>query len=353
MSTTARMALDQIGQKLKSARESQGLSLADIYQRTKIPINHLQSIDTGNTDELPEPVYVSGFIRRYAECVGLNGQALSDEYKSQVDSNGNGAGRAHRAIAGEPVIIAAPSSRAVKIDQSGPSVFKTMGVSVFWIVVILGLITFLFWWNSNNNSAQDTAPILSLRDQPNRFNNVAPSQTPAATDKSQAPDANTPSDSRISLTASQHVWAEVKSVSSGDSLFTGYLEAGDRRDFQDGQGLRVRAGNGGSLTVEFMGKSETFGQNGKVAERVFMAKTAGGQDVAVQPDKPAAATAAPPKPIVKKVTQKPAAADSANTRRFRRLENSSSSTYIPGESLGAGRSSVAPLRYTEGRLDSD
>jgi hypothetical protein len=66
-------------------------------------------------------------------------------------------------------------------------------------------------------------------------------------------------DNKIALSASQHVWVEVKSVASGQSLFTGYLEMGERRDFQDAQGLRVRAGNGGSLTVDYLGKSEAFG----------------------------------------------------------------------------------------------
>ncbi|HEY9786147.1 MAG TPA: RodZ domain-containing protein, partial [Candidatus Obscuribacterales bacterium] len=245
------MALDQIGQKLKAARESQGLSLADIYQRTKIPINHLQSIDNGIADDLPEPVYVSGFIRRYAECVGLNGQALSDEYRSFVDgANGNGRhAKPQRSMMDQPIMVTVPHSRGVRIEQHGPGFFKTMGVSVFWIIAILGLITFLFWYNSNQNISQDTSPILSLRDQPNRFNNVGPTgATPqASTAAPAAPDQ--PTDSRITLIASQHVWVEVKSVATGDSLFTGYLEAGDRRDFQDSQGLRVRAGNGGSLSV--------------------------------------------------------------------------------------------------------
>ena len=50
------MSLDQIGQKLKSARDLSGLSLAQIQEKTKIPYNHLASIDAGNFDDLPEPV---------------------------------------------------------------------------------------------------------------------------------------------------------------------------------------------------------------------------------------------------------------------------------------------------------
>lgn len=352
MSTATDMVLESIGQKLKSAREGQGLSLSDIYQRTKIPVNHLQSIDNGAAEDLPEPVYVSGFIRRYAECVGLNPQSLVEEYRSQTEGNGNG--RKKGAVLDrpmQPVMMAPPHVRTVKIEQGGgPGILRTMGVSVFWIIVILGLITFLFWWNSNNQSQQDSTNILQPRDLPNRFSSVSPSGAPPlASDKTAAttPGDTEPTDSRISLSASQHVWVEVKSIASGDSLFTGYLEAGDRRDFQDAQGLRVRAGNGGSLSVEQNGKSSTFGLPGKITEKTFMAKTAGGATPADTTATTPAAGTAVVRPIVKKVTRRPAGDGGASAPR-RRLAPVGGDSYIPGESLRRSGSS-----YTDGRLDTD
>ena len=80
------MSFEQIGQKLKSAGDGTG-RIAQIQEKTKIPYNHLSAIDTGNFDDLPEPVYVSGFIKRYAECVGLDGQQLVDEYRSELDAS--------------------------------------------------------------------------------------------------------------------------------------------------------------------------------------------------------------------------------------------------------------------------
>ncbi len=62
------MSLATIGQKLRSAREAQGLTLVQIFERTKIPLNHLQAVEQGDSDELPEPVFIFGFIKRYAEC---------------------------------------------------------------------------------------------------------------------------------------------------------------------------------------------------------------------------------------------------------------------------------------------
>lgn len=346
------MVLETIGQKLKSAREGQGLSLSDIYQRTKIPVTHLQSIDNGAAEDLPEPVYVSGFIRRYAECVGLNPQSLVEEYRSADTANGNGRGKNRNAVLEQPVIIASPNARTIRIEQGSPGFLRTMGVSVFWIVVILGLITFLFWFNSNNNSQQDSQEVISLRNVPNRFNNVGASGAPLpAADKNGAPVGNTttPTDSRIALSANRGVWVEVKAVSSGDTLFSGNLEAGERRDFQDAQGLRVVAGSGGSLSVDTNGKSETFGLPGKRTERTFLAKTPAGATPSADGTTPATAAGTTPavRPIVKKVTRRPAG-DGAAAAPRRRIDRVGGDSYIPGESLGRGRSS-----YTDGRLDTD
>lgn len=354
VSTATTMVLESIGQKLKLAREGQGLSLSDIYQRTKIPVTHLQSIDNGAAEDLPEPVYVSGFIRRYAECVGLNPQSLVEEYRQQTEGNGNGRSKNKGAVLDrplQPVMMAPPHVRTVKMEQGGgPGILRTMGVSVFWIIVILGLITFLFWWNSNNQTPQDSSQVLSMRDLPNRLNSVSPSGAPpSATDKTlpAAPGDTEPTDSRISLSASQHVWVEVKSIGSGDSLFTGYLEAGDRRDFQDPQGLRVRAGNGGSLSVEQNGKSNTFGLPGKITEKTFMAKTAAGTTPDAGATSAATSGTAAVKPIVKKVTRRPTG-DGTTSAPRRRIAPVGGDRYIPGESLRRGGSS-----YTDGRLDTD
>ena len=51
---------EQIGQKLRNARESRGLTVGQIYDKTKISTANLEAIENGDIDQLPEPVYVSG-----------------------------------------------------------------------------------------------------------------------------------------------------------------------------------------------------------------------------------------------------------------------------------------------------
>src|SRR5438270_345899 len=150
------MSLEVIGQKLKAAREAQGLSLRQIYERTKIPINHLQALDLGQPDDLPEPVYVAGFIKRYAECIGLDGQVLADEYK-RADSPSNGDGKSKAAA--QPVYVTHDYLKHARIDNRAPS-YKLWP---FYIGAAIVLMVVLSWYSSqmsNNNQQDASAPSL-------------------------------------------------------------------------------------------------------------------------------------------------------------------------------------------------
>ncbi len=76
--------LAQIGAFLREKREQQGKSLQDIASSTYIRPQLLSGIETGDPELLPEPIFVQGFIRRYAETLGLKGVELSAQFT--VDS---------------------------------------------------------------------------------------------------------------------------------------------------------------------------------------------------------------------------------------------------------------------------
>lgn len=67
----------QIGQAIAQARLAQNLSLEQVHVRTLIPVCHLRALEEGNLDELPEDVYLRGFIRQVGNVLGLNGVTLA------------------------------------------------------------------------------------------------------------------------------------------------------------------------------------------------------------------------------------------------------------------------------------
>lgn len=73
-----------IGDKLRSAREAKGLTIADIEKTTKIQGRYLQAIEQNDFDKLPGDFYARAFIRQYAQIVGLDGKELLSEYHKDV-----------------------------------------------------------------------------------------------------------------------------------------------------------------------------------------------------------------------------------------------------------------------------
>ncbi len=70
-------SLRQVGQELRQAREALSVSLTQLHRQTLIPLSHLRALEMGHIEELPEDVYLRGFICRLGNALGLNGTAMA------------------------------------------------------------------------------------------------------------------------------------------------------------------------------------------------------------------------------------------------------------------------------------
>jgi cytoskeleton protein RodZ len=73
----------EIGNSLREARERQGLEFPEIEHATKVRSKYLRALEDEQFDVLPAQTYVKGFLRTYAEYLGLDGQLYVDEYNSR------------------------------------------------------------------------------------------------------------------------------------------------------------------------------------------------------------------------------------------------------------------------------
>ena len=71
----------RIGEALKRARTGQGIDARTAEERTKIRIKYLRALESEDWDVLPSPAYTKGFLRTYATMLGLDAEALVDEYR--------------------------------------------------------------------------------------------------------------------------------------------------------------------------------------------------------------------------------------------------------------------------------
>ncbi|MCC6808287.1 MAG: helix-turn-helix domain-containing protein [Deltaproteobacteria bacterium] len=70
---------------LMRLRESKGISLEQIAQRTKISMTHLRAIEANQYDKLPARVYVRGFVSQYARFLSLPQDRVCESYLQIYD----------------------------------------------------------------------------------------------------------------------------------------------------------------------------------------------------------------------------------------------------------------------------
>ncbi|HSI79555.1 MAG TPA: helix-turn-helix transcriptional regulator [Solirubrobacterales bacterium] len=77
--------MDRIGDTLRQARESRGIDLDEVARVTKIRPRFLAALEAEQWDALPGRAYVLGFLRTYAEYLGLDPTPLSEQLGRELD----------------------------------------------------------------------------------------------------------------------------------------------------------------------------------------------------------------------------------------------------------------------------
>ncbi|MCY7382996.1 MAG: helix-turn-helix domain-containing protein [Microcoleus sp. CAN_BIN18] len=96
--------LQELGRELRKGRQIRSLSIQQLHSQTLVPLHHIDSIENGEIDKLPQDIYVRGFILRLGDALGLDGSAMANAlpkpapspipgaYLSISDSNKSGEG---------------------------------------------------------------------------------------------------------------------------------------------------------------------------------------------------------------------------------------------------------------------
>jgi cytoskeletal protein RodZ len=70
-----------VGQRLKEAREDQRLTLEKVFEATRIRVQYLQGLEADDISMMPSPVQARGYLRNYAEFLGLNVEKVLEEMR--------------------------------------------------------------------------------------------------------------------------------------------------------------------------------------------------------------------------------------------------------------------------------
>jgi cytoskeletal protein RodZ len=74
--------IESVGNTLRQQREKKRMSLAEVSRVTRIPLATLESIELDHFDDLPGEVFVKGFLKSYAQTLGLSSDDIVARYSA-------------------------------------------------------------------------------------------------------------------------------------------------------------------------------------------------------------------------------------------------------------------------------
>jgi hypothetical protein len=137
----------EIGNSLREARLRQGVEYPDIERVTKIRQKYLRALEDESFETLPAQTYVKGFLRTYAEFLGLDGQLYVDEYNS-------------RYVTREDDVPFRPRRNTSRRPARGSDSSMVLG-AVVGIAVVCALV--IAAWKSGDESTPRTPPAVASR----------------------------------------------------------------------------------------------------------------------------------------------------------------------------------------------
>lgn len=129
LTETAQAVPETAGSRLRAAREEKRLELAHVSAETRIPIRHLEAIESGDYDTLPSRTYAIGFAKTYARSVDLDSDEIAAAVREELaDSQAHASAMAGGMEPGDPA----------KLPSAGLAWFG--GIAA--LILIIGVIAF-------------------------------------------------------------------------------------------------------------------------------------------------------------------------------------------------------------------
>lgn len=236
----------EVGEILRRTRVHYGQSLRDVEQILRIRQSQIEAIEKGEIDKLPGRVYAIGFVRSYAEYLGLDGAKVVQLFKQQYMD------RQPKEALSFPV----PAS-----ESKAPPVWLV----VFCIILSIGL---LFGWAYLQTQQGRTIGIKEIEPLPQEIkrriteNVISDPEISAA--NTTEPDAGFPGDAAtpvqensakagIILNIKGNSWVEIKD-GKGAVLVSDVLKMGDQYFVPDSPGLTMSLGNAGGVEIMLNGR---------------------------------------------------------------------------------------------------
>ena len=257
----------KIGRVLENARKDRGLSLKEAERATKIRKCYLVGLERDDYTVLPDAVYAKGFLKTYANFLGLDGAGLSQELRTRRKP------RRERGLTYAPPGSGFDRPIINPGAVSGKEKRKISGAAVFTLVVA-ALIGALYFVGLNvRASAGDETPAAHPAGRAK--------QEPAGGEGSGGAEGRQGSNGasletlRVGVSVEgSPAWIRVRSDS--EMVFEEVAQPGYSQTFEARRVVGIEAGNAGAVSVEVNGQDVgPLGDPGQILDRSFTLKSAG------------------------------------------------------------------------------
>ncbi len=296
----------EIGQLLRQTREAKDLSLADVEAQTRIRQRYLSALESGDWDDLPNPVTARGFLRTYAAFLGLDADELVDQSQEITKS-------------GAPILAETPPSdyKPINLDLYDDVTRRSHLLRrIFGFMLILIPVIILAWLlmqyglpylkgrSQGGESLTATVELPPAGQAPDApvIGEASPTAPPAPvageTPTAQPPTATppptdtptitpsptltaTPAESiRLRVVVTQTAWIRV--VTDGEVQIESLADPGYDQEFIAYRQLEFLTGNAGGVKLTLDGKAlPSLGGTGEISTFVWTIE--GGQVVEITP----------------------------------------------------------------------
>ena len=273
------------GELLERTRRERGLSLHDVENATKIRTRYLEGLEREDYSMLPDQVYVQGFLKTYANYLGLDGEGLAQDFRDRR------APRRERGINHErprsseferPMMSPGGLAGAERRRISGAAVLTV--VLALIVIALVGGALYYVGSRSSGTPGDDGSANVPAGQQPQN-EATAPSEpeprpSEDVPEEEQAAEVQTPPSEETPAPASDGAVDVVVSVGDRPSLlnveadgivvYYATAPAGFVSTFTGGEYVSVTAGDAGAVSVEVDGRSVgPLGYDGQTTTQTY------------------------------------------------------------------------------------
>lgn len=259
------------GSLLAVARKQQNRSVEEIADELNLSVTQIRTIELDQSEGLPEPTYVRGYIRSYAKLLGLDAKEVLDHYLNPNWQKGSRLDEMPRGI-----------GSANESERGG---FLTVG-KVVTAVVLLSVISFL-WFTGKLNGlfGEQTLPVAEseitvnpVPSTPTASDSISPvSSTNEATQTSETTLSNQTAQSNSAAPDSQASEAAQAEASANPAASQGAPvaaeAAGEHRlvlSFSDTSWVDIRDADGQRLAYKSYAEGESLDVSSSTKMAVFI-----------------------------------------------------------------------------------